>query len=93
MSQINPFTASVLQTPQVQRQQSVDKDRQVRRAAELAKNTALADDQMEHQVESAEELTPLTEEQRRERRFKKPTHHKPKPDTTEDDESHLDIQA
>lgn len=93
MSQVSPFTSSVIQTSQVQRQQSAEKDRQARRVADQAKNAALAHDQLEHQVESSEELTPLTEEQKRERRFKKPPHRQYKPDDPAEDEPHLDIQA
>jgi hypothetical protein len=95
MSQINPFTGSILQTPQVQRQQSVDKDRQVRRVQDLAKNTALADDRLEHQVESSEELKPIHEDQRHERRFKRPLHrqHKSKDDSSDNEEPHVDLTA
>jgi len=94
MSQINPFAGSILQTPLVQKQQSSDKDRQVRRAREAEKNTALAGDTLEHQVESSEELKPTEEHQKRERRFKRPKHHAPavKPDE-DDDQSHLDLTA
>ncbi len=93
MSQINPFTGSILQTPQVQRQQSADKDRQARRAQDLAKDTALADDRLEHQVESSEELKPVREDQRHERRFKRTHQHKPKLDSNEDEKSHIDLTA
>lgn len=95
MSQINPFTASVLQTPQVQRQQSDDRDRQIRRAHELSKNAALADDRLEHQVESSEELTPVQKEQKHERRFRRPRHHgQYAPDEQKpDDEPHIDLTA
>jgi hypothetical protein len=95
MSQINPFIGSILQTPQVQRQQSVEKDRQVQRNAEQAKDAALTDDRLEHQVESSEELTPVHEQERRERRFKRQQQH-PKSDESKDEgqeDSHLDLTA
>jgi len=96
MSQINPFTGSILQAPQVQRQQSVEKDRQVRRTQDLAKNSALEADQLEHQVESSEELTPTHADQKQQRQFKRPRHksdEKDKPDETDGEEPHIDLTA
>jgi hypothetical protein len=92
MSQINPFTGSILQSTQVQRQQAAEKDRQVRRAQEQARNSALSEDTVEHQVESAEELHPVNEEQRHERRFKRSKHRSEgKPDA--DEPPGLDLTA
>jgi hypothetical protein len=92
MSQINPFVSSILQTPLAQRQQSAAKDREIRKAQDLEKDTALTDDQLEHQVESSEELTPMQEKERQERRFKR-SHHKADHPFEEDDEAdpHLDL--
>ena len=92
MSQINPFTGSILQSTQVQRQQATEKDRQVRRAAEKVRNAALTDDAAEHQVESSEELRPIHEDQRHERRFKRPTH-KGQAKPEDDQDPHLDLTA
>jgi hypothetical protein len=96
MSQINPFMGSILGTPGVQRQQSVEKDRQVRRASDAEKDAALSGDELEHQVESSEELSPIHEDQHHERRFKKPRHHETQnneSDLDDDDQSHLDLTA
>lgn len=92
MSQINPFTGSILQSPQVQRQQATDKDRQVRRAVEQTKNAALADDRLDHQVESSEGLKPVDDEHHPERRFKRNKRQQGKP-TPGDDGPHLDLTA
>ena len=59
MTQLNPFTGAVAQSPQVQRAQAAEKDRHVRRASDAAKATALSTDQFEHQVEAAEALIPI----------------------------------
>ena len=59
MTQLNPFTGAVAQSPQVQRTQAAEKDRHVRRAQDAVKATALSTDQFEHQVESAEAPTPI----------------------------------
>ena len=96
MSQINPFMGSILGTPQAQRQQAVEKDRQVRQVSDTRKDAALFGDELEHQVESSEELSPIHEDQSHERRFKKPKHHDAKEDKTESDDdgqSHLDLTA
>jgi hypothetical protein len=96
MTQINPFTGSILGTPQVQRQQAADKDRQVRRAQEQSKNAALTEDRTDHQVESSEELKPIQPEARKARRFKRSGH---KPEAHSDTEQpdgqspHIDLTA
>lgn len=56
MTQINPFTGAVAQSPQVQRLQAAEKDQHLRRTQEAAKVTGLSTDQFEHQVESADAL-------------------------------------
>lgn len=62
MTQFNPLVGSILQSTQVQRQQAAAKSRDARRAMEIEKNIALQDEQLEHQVESSEELKPIREE-------------------------------
>lgn len=92
MSQINPFTGSILQAPSVQRAQAVDKDRQLRRAHDLAKNAALQGDQHQHEVESSEALTPVQDDQPR----KQPRPKKPAQDHVDHDDSgepHIDVTA
>jgi hypothetical protein len=76
MSQINPFAGSILQSTQAQRHQATERDHQVRRAHESSKNSALSADELEHQVESSEELTPIHEDDKHERRFKRRAPHK-----------------
>jgi hypothetical protein len=92
MSQINPFTGSILQSTQAQRQQAAERDRQVRRANEQARNSALTQDTTEHQVESSEELHSVQDEQRHERRFKR-SKHKPKAKAADDEKPRLDLTA
>ncbi len=55
MSQINPFTW-VAQQGQVQQKLSVSREREVRRAQNLARNAALSGDRLEHQVESSDAI-------------------------------------
>lgn len=95
MSQINPFTGSILQSPQVQRQQAADKDRQLRKAADSAKNATLHGDELEHQVESSEELTPIHRDDRHDRNFKRSPHRKHQDENDGDDQTppHLDLTA
>lgn len=58
MTYFNPLIAPVAQGQQVQRA-AADKERQVARAQALTKNTAAEGDRFEHQVESADGLTPV----------------------------------
>ncbi|HVT89809.1 MAG TPA: hypothetical protein VHD56_13220 [Tepidisphaeraceae bacterium] len=94
MSQINPFTSSILQSPQVQRQQAADKDRQLRKAVERSRDSSLDEDQLEHQVESSEELTPIHDAPREQQNFKR-SKHRPLTENqdTGEGESHLDLTA
>jgi hypothetical protein len=94
MSQIDPYLGSILQLPYVQQQAATDKDRQVRRASDLEKDAALAEDQLEHQVESSEELAPINEQQKQNRDFKRSKHEHSNEDEEETgEEPHLDLTA
>lgn len=92
MDVINPLAGSFLQGTQVQRQQLIEKQRQARRSQALEKDVAARDDQLEHQVESAEELAPLhdepTEDQRQHNEKRKPH-----AAVEEQPSSHLDLTA
>jgi len=95
MTQINPFIGSVLQSTHVQRLQAAEKDRQIRRQQDLEKNAALESDKLEHQVESAEQLNAIHDEEstnpRRKRRSRS-GHGNPTRDSDSND-PHLDITA
>jgi hypothetical protein len=95
MSQINPFTGSILQSPVVQRQQAAEKDRQVRRAQDVEKNAALTDDRLEHQVESSDAPAAVHDEDSPDpRKRKRPGHHaQGAKQSDSDDQSHLDLTA
>ena len=95
MSQINPFTNSIVQAPQVQRQQATEKDRQLRRAVDQQKNAALQGDRLEHQVESAEELAEIHDQDTPDPRKRKKQTHGGDEDSKDsgDQERHLDVTA
>jgi hypothetical protein len=94
MTQINPFVGSVSQTGGVQRQQSADKDRQMRRAADVEKNAGLSSDRFEHAVESAEALPEIHDEQKNDAKKRRPPHKQPeKQQTDENEEPGLDLTA
>src|SRR6266566_9576094 len=58
MSQINPFTGAIIQSTQVQKTKSSAQDKHIRRVQNLGKNSGLAGDELEHQVESPDALHP-----------------------------------
>jgi hypothetical protein len=92
MTQVNPFIGSAIQATGVQRTQASEKDRQLRRAADIQKDSALSGDRFEHAVESGEELAPMHDEQKQD--SKKRRHHKPpKPEQPDDADPHLDLTA
>jgi hypothetical protein len=76
MEIINQLAAPLAQSAQIARQQSSEKTQQIRRAQTARKNVAALLDTFEHAVESAEEITPIHDEQRRE---SEPQRRAPKP--------------
>jgi hypothetical protein len=94
VSQINPFTGAILQAPHVQRSQATDRDRQLRRATDLSKNAALAGEQLQHEVESSEAITPAHEDQAKNpKQRKKPDPQQSAPGNDDADNDHLDLTA
>ena len=87
MTQLNPFTGAVAQSTQVQRTQAAEKVRHVRRASDAAKATALSTDQFEHQVESAQALTPIHDDDASQHPPKQRKPAKPKSEGGTDEES------
>lgn len=78
VSSINPFSGYVAQGGQVERSQAADKTRQVRREQVLSKNVAARDDELEHQVESADAVVSIHDDQnpsgqQQQRRQEKPS--------------------
>ncbi len=95
MTQINPFTGAIIQGSQLPGRQIADNDRQIRRAQNLAKNSALQGDQLEHEVESSDALhaTNDSRDSYREHRRSGNPHPKSKEQTPTDDEPHIDLTA
>lgn len=95
MSQINPFINSILQAPQVQRSQAAERDRQIRRVHDLQKNAALEGEEHQHEVESAEAVSAVQDDQPRKPNLRKRPRRRPHDETDEqaDGESHLDVTA
>jgi hypothetical protein len=92
MTDFNPLAGAILGSSQAQHQASVQSSRRVRTRQILAKNTASAQDQFEHQVESSEELAAIQDQphQDSQRQPKAPPHPHPNDDA---EESHIDLQA
>ena len=100
MTAINPFAAPLAQSSHVQHQQSAEKSKHIRRTQELSKDVALRDDQLEHQVESSEELAPIHDEDQehpsQKRRRKRAGIYNPNAQDVsdgEEPETHLDLTA
>ena len=94
MSEINPLTYAVVQNIQAQRQMAVDKERQLRRAQALEKDAAAHDDEMEHQVESSEQVEPIHDEAQMQQR--RPQRKPPQRQHDEDEVGkppHIDLTA
>lgn len=65
MTYINPLAGTLVPSGTVQQQQAADKARQIRRTQVVARDAAATSDTFEHQVENAEEVSPVHDEQRR----------------------------
>ena len=96
MSQINPFTGAVSQTPQLQRLQSSDKTQQLRRAQNRSRNSGLAGEDLEHQVENPDAIVSVHDDdeqhpdQQKKKRPPKPPLSAP---SEQNSSSHLDLTA
>jgi hypothetical protein len=88
VSAINPFSGYIAAGSQVERANASDKSRQIRRAQALSKNIAQRDDEMEHQVESADTVSPASGQDQRQGGQQEQR------DEKKDDETpHVDIKA
>jgi len=92
MTDFNPLAGSILGSTQAQQQIDVEKQRQVRRAQALSKNVAARDDQLQHQVESSDEVTPVHDEQR-EGGSSPDKRRRPRTRGKEDERPHIDVKA
>lgn len=94
MTQFNPLAGSILQSGHVARQQAASKAAQVRRSQQLLRNVAQRDDEMEHQVESSEELTPIHDREGQGQQGQGGQHQgKPGGDGDGDNQPHIDLRA
>src|SRR5205085_10393060 len=71
MSYINPLAGAYAQSGQVQRIATDDKDRQMRRAQVLRRNSAAPGDTFEHEVESSDAVILQSEEEHRDAQNKR----------------------
>jgi len=95
MSQMNPITGSIVQTPMVQRSQEIDKARQIRHAQDTRKNAAASgDEEVEESVASADELQAVSDhDHSRQKRKNTYTRQRPPEPETEDEGDGLDLTA
>ena len=92
MTDFNPLAGSILGSTQAQHQIDVEKQRQVRRAQALSKNVAARNEQLEHQVESSDEVTPAHDEPDQDR--KDPDQRRrPRTPGKDDNRPHIDVKA
>ena len=92
MTDFNPLAGSILGSTQAQHQVDIEKQRQARRAQAVSKNVAARDDELEHQVESSEELPPVGDDHNEHRQQGRQDKHKPDSDE-EDGRPHIDLTA
>jgi hypothetical protein len=92
VSSINPFSGYVAQGTQVERLQAAEKSRQVRREQTLSKNVAAQDDQLEHQVESADAIVSIHDDHQQQNPRQQHRRTPQKPDEGEEP-PHIDVTA
>lgn len=95
MTQFNPITGSIIQSQQLQRQQPLEKARQIQREQKLTQNSAAHDDLFQHQVESTEKVDPLHDEEPHHEQQQRKQRRRSTPElpSTDDDAPRLDITA
>ncbi|HXE52926.1 MAG TPA: hypothetical protein VN541_07930 [Tepidisphaeraceae bacterium] len=90
MTDFNPLAGAILGSAQAQHLVDVEKQQQVRRAQALRKNVAAQDDQLEHQVESAEEIRPVDNDEHPDSQQRKQD---PRRSPKDDERPRLDVKA
>lgn len=95
MSQLDPISGSIVQAPMAQRNQEMDKARQMRHAQDARKNTAASgEEEVEESVPSADELPTVGDEHHaREKRKNTYGRHKPQESEVDDEGDGLDLTA
>ena len=96
MTQINPITASILQSPEAQRLIDADKTQQIREARKSRKNSATSNEaEVEESVASADEVQPAADERQKNDNYKKGSYSRhPKPGSEKESETdHVDLKA
>ncbi len=94
MTSINPFSGYVAQGAQVERAQASDKSREARRTQALSSDVARRDDELEHQVESADAIVSIHDDGQQSQQQQQPRKDRPKADQDKDDQTpHLDVTA
>lgn len=85
MTQLNPFTGSILQSPVVQQQQQSMRQQQVEHHQRLRRNAAASssDDPDTPNVENPEEIAPIHEQERDHGKNRKPRDHRQTEDQVE----------
>lgn len=96
MTYFNPLAGAAAQSSMAQHVQQTDKDRQLRRADALKKNSAARSDRLEHdEVESSDAITMQSEEEPLRDQGRKRKRKSPRPNTAsnDDDLGGLDVRA
>ena len=94
MIPINSLSGALIQSTQLQLQQASDKTKQARRAQDLARNVTAEDEELENQIENAEEVTPVHEDSRKQDKHRKQQQHKHEEEESDDPGSaRLDLKA
>jgi len=93
MAEINPFTGSILQSTVIQPRQLQQRNTQLRRAQNLARDSALQGDQLDHQVESTEATSPTGDQPDKNPRDRRQQQQAPPPAPDPEAPPHLDLTA
>jgi len=97
MLPINSLSGALVQSAQLQIEQSAEKARQARKAQDVARNVAARDEdevELEHPVENTEELTAIHDENNPRQKERKRQQHQEEPEAGDGETSDgLDLQA
>lgn len=87
MNEINPLATTILGSIQQQRELGIEKNRRLRRSKALERNVATEDEQLEHEVESADAVSGIREE------LDQQPARQETPKGPQDDKPHIDIRG
>jgi hypothetical protein len=91
MNEINPIANAILGSVHQQKVLGIEKNRQIRRSKDLARDVAAEDEQLDEEVETSDALVSIHDQS--EQQGEQPKRRTPVPAEAKDEKPHIDIRG